>query len=97
MDEAWAEWEVFDWDQYNIEHLAEHGLDPLLVAQVYDSEPKLVAHSADGRSGSHKIIGPDRQGTFWTIIVLELPDDRWRPITGWESTKTEIRIYFGVG
>jgi hypothetical protein len=92
-----AEWDVFDWDQHNIDHLAQHGIDPNLVAQIYDNDPKLVAHSGGGRSGSHKMIGPDKDGTFWTIIVLELRDDRWRPITGWESTRTEVRIYYGQG
>jgi hypothetical protein len=34
-----------------------------------------------------------RKGRFWTVILLELGSDLWRPITGWPSTGSEIRLY----
>jgi hypothetical protein len=32
---------------------------------------------------------------FWTVILLQLGDDLWRPITGWPSTGTEVRLFMG--
>ena len=86
----------FQWDEDNLRHTAPHKVTPELVGEIADNQPKLIVHSGQGRSGSHKMIGPDNQGEFWTIIVLELPNDAWRPITGWESTRSEIRIYYGL-
>jgi hypothetical protein len=49
-----------------------------------------------GKSGSHKMIGQDEQGRFWTIII-DRPNapspGRWRPITGWLSTESELSAY----
>lgn len=40
------------------------------------------------------MIGPDRSGRLWTVIILETEiEGRWRPITGWRSDKPEILRY----
>ena len=76
-----------------------HGLTPRIVQLVAGSGPVLVPNKPGvGRSGSHVMIGVAAEGeapegAFWTVILLELSNNRWRPITGWPSTGSEIRLY----
>jgi len=46
-----------------------------------------------GHTASHVMIGPDEQGTMWTIAILPLVAARWRPITGYESEHGDIELY----
>jgi hypothetical protein len=39
------------------------------------------------------MIAPDNEGRFWTVILLQSGPDKFRPITGWPSTASEIRLY----
>jgi hypothetical protein len=41
--------------------------------------------------------GDPPQGDLWSVILLELGDDMWRPITGWPSTGSEMRLFTGRG
>jgi hypothetical protein len=41
------------------------------------------------------MIGPDEDGKFWSVVLLEIAPEVWRPITGWPSTNSEIRRYEG--
>ena len=86
----------FQWNEVNLGHCALHGVTPLVVNAVASNEPKLFPDTAEGHSGSDFMIGPDDAGRFWTIVLLALSDDVWRPITGWPSTNTEIRRYNGA-
>jgi hypothetical protein len=94
----------FDWDEWNLRHIFEdspHGLTPEIVELVGRSGPILIPNNPGvGRSGSHKMIGrAEVEGTsvgeVWTVILLELGQDRWRPITGWPSTGSEKGLYLG--
>jgi uncharacterized DUF497 family protein len=89
----------FEWDEWNLRHILidrPHGVTPALVLQVSNESFRLFANSMnEQRSGSHLMIGPDADGRFWTIVLLELTNERYRPITGWPSTSSEIRRYEG--
>jgi len=37
--------------------------------------------------------GDAPEGEFWTVILLQLGNNLWRPITGWPSTASETRLY----
>ena len=41
------------------------------------------------------MIGPDDTVRYWSVVLLELRTELWRPITGWPGTNTEIRRYGG--
>jgi hypothetical protein len=84
-------WE-FEWDDANLEH-QEHGLTPLLADEVKDRSPKFFANKP-GKAGTHKMVGPDTNDRFWTIILLPTAHrGRWRPITGWPSTGPDAQRY----
>ena len=72
---------------------AAHGVTAALLDEVAQQSPKLFPNEGQGRSGNHLLIGPAVDGRFWTIVVLELMDGVWRPITGWPSTGQELRLY----
>ena len=87
----------FEWDTDNlwhVEHEAAYKISPALVDEVGSVDPVIVENEPGlGRSGSHKMIGPNRAGRFWSIILLHRYDDVWRPITGWPSSNNEVRIH----
>jgi len=87
----------FDWDADNLRHVlieSSHGVTPDLVEEIADGAPRFVVNlTAVGRIGSHKMIGPNARGRFWTIVLIQINEERWRPIMGWPSTGSEMRIY----
>lgn len=87
----------FEWDSGNLRHIlsdSPHGLTPALCHQIRDGMPRIFeARKGPGRSASHMIIGPDDDQRFWTIIVVYKEHGMWRPITGWPSTGSELKLY----
>jgi len=44
--------------------------------------------------GSAAPLGGDPpEVMIWTVILLDLGEGQWRPITGWPSTGSEMRRY----
>lgn len=84
-----------EWDDRNLTHAARHGVTPTVVREVLDQRP-LFRRNLAGRSGDHRMIGPDRSGRFWTVILLDLGAGRWRPITGWPTDNEERGWYARV-
>ena len=91
-----SEIRALEFDGRNLHHLAQHGLDANLIADVLAGAP-IVAVNAPrgGRSGSHLLVGPSSAGRHWTIVIVEMDDKigLWRPITGWPSTTKEILLW----
>lgn len=88
----------FEFNQGNLQHLlidrADRGVTPSLIVEIGDGAPKLFPNEpGEGRTGSHMMVGPDANGRFWTIILLHLHGDLYRPLTGWPSTNPQIRMY----
>jgi hypothetical protein len=65
---------------------------PGIVAEVASLEPEFFLDE-EGQTGSHMMIGPDGTGRLYTVILLDLGEDRWLPITGWRSDPPEIEMY----
>jgi hypothetical protein len=88
---------AFEWDESNLYHMlveSPHGLGPDLCEEIKDDSPKLIPNrQRAGRSGSHLMVGPDKEGRFWTVVLLDRSRGLWRPITGWPSTANESRLY----
>ena len=87
----------FELDARNLKHFLEdhpeRGIDEPLLRDVARIRPRLQGNDpAESRTATHKLVGPDGTGRFWTFPAVA-SGDRWRPITGWPSTKTEIERY----
>lgn len=91
MPRTIGDWE---WDDDNLEHLAQHGLGRRVVLQVAGEDPRFRRNKR-GRAASHQMIGPDHGGHFWTVCVVERSDKQgtWRAITGWPSEDPEKAWY----
>src|SRR5690606_14986692 len=86
----------FEWDAANLFHVlveAPKGITPALQEVIKGNEPKFFEEDRAGRSGTHRMIAPDDDGRFWTVILLHRGGNLWRPIAGWPSTNRQIRAY----
>jgi hypothetical protein len=86
----------FEWDDDNLRHVLQespHGITPVLCETLKNDRPKMFPNTArPGRSGSHVLVGVS-DDRFWTVVLLNKGSGMWRPITGWPSTPSEIRLY----
>jgi hypothetical protein len=89
----------FEFDGANLEHLAIKEIDDALIAEILVGRPRVFQRERRGRSGSHRMIGPDAAGRLWTVVISEVDKDLglWRPITGWPSTGKEARAWQDAG
>lgn len=80
-----------EFDDYNIDELARHRIRPREVLQLLQNA-FTVRRNRRGRSGQRQLIGRTDGGRILTIILAETPvPERWRPVTGWDSTDAERR------
>jgi hypothetical protein len=88
----------FELDARNLKHFLtdhpERGIDEALLREVVGNLPRAQENDPlEGRTATHRIVGPDRRGRFWTFPSNHVGGEKWRPITGWPSTNTEITKY----
>jgi len=82
-----------EFDDHNEQELAQHNIDVLEVHAVLAQQPLFVRNKR-GRAAAYKVIGPDNGGTMLTIAIAPTPvAGRWRPVTGWASTKGEVTLW----
>jgi hypothetical protein len=83
-----SEW---DWDDDNVEHIAEKGLRPRDIDQVWEENPK-YRRNKKHRAASHQMIGPDFGGRFVTAFIRQdaVRSGLWRVITARESDVSEM-------
>jgi hypothetical protein len=78
-----------EWDEHNEAELWAHRITPEEVHQLVRNRP-VVRRNKKRRSGTHKLIGRTNGGRAISVIIAptHVPE-RWRPITGWDSTRGE--------
>ncbi len=76
----------FEFDTWNTQHLARHGVRPATVWDVWFDRPVVIQNKEDA-TGTHLMIGEDTVGVLWTIAILLMDDETmsWRPITGFPT------------
>jgi len=93
---------VPDWDEENINHIAEHGFRPEQVEEVYYSEgpfPTLAVKHKKKRGISteyrYRLWGTEASGTCIEVIVAPYPEyDVWRCVTAFPMSNTTKKAYF---
>ena len=91
-----------DWDEDNINHIAEHGLSPEQVEELYYSEgpfPILAVKQKKKRGKSaeyrYRLWGTDASGTCIELIVAPYPQyGVWRCVTAFPMSNTAKKAYF---
>ena len=82
-----------EWDEHNEEKLAHHGISTVEVEQLWSNRP-VVLPNKRGRSGDYKLVGRTDGGRSLTVIIKHYPSRQAiRPITGWDSPKSDVTRY----
>lgn len=91
-----------DWDEFNIAHIARHGIAPEQVEEVYYGEGPLPTLGIRARarwpSKSHenryRLWGTDASGNLLEVIVATYPDSGvWRCVTAYPMSKAARVAY----
>lgn len=84
---------TLQFDEDNEEKLARRQISPFDAYDVLHGKPKFFRNKRR-RSGIYKMIGPDRGGRMLSIVIRPTGvAGVWQPVTGWLSTRAEIRAY----
>lgn len=91
-----------DWDEDNITHIAQHGIRPEQVEEVYYSEGPLPTfavkkESKRGKSTEYRyrLWGADASGFSIEVIVAPYPQyGLWRCVTAFPMSEATKKIYF---
>lgn len=81
----------FDWDAWNIEHVARHGLAPHEAEAA--CRGRVVVRR--GRHGTYLVYGRTEAGRYLLVVVRSLGQGLARIITAREMTSRERRFYHG--
>ena len=82
---------AFDWDDWNVNHIARHGVEPYGAEAACRGEVVVVR----GREGCYLAYG--RTGAGWYLLVVLRSRERGvaRVITARDMTQRERRFYQG--
>jgi hypothetical protein len=80
-----------EFDEYNEAELAAHQITAHEVMQILRNR-FTVRRNRRNRSGDRQLIGETDGGRVLTIVLASTTEpDRWRPVTGWDSSPQERR------
>lgn len=90
-----------DWDEDNIDHIAQHGIRPEQVDEVYYGEgpyPTLAVKTKKkkGRMTEYRyrLWGTDASGTFIEAIIAPFPEyGLWRCVTAFPMSAATQKAY----
>ena len=77
------------WDEWNIDHIARHGVEPEEVERV--CKGKHLARR--GREGTYTVTGQTQAGRYLTIILAPRGVGSFYPITARDSDDKERRLF----
>lgn len=79
-----------DWDDWNEEHIARHGVDPDQVEEVvFDSE----YFSSRARNGTYRLIGRTNGGRYLAVFLVPRGRGVYYIVTARDATESERRLY----
>lgn len=77
------------WDEWNIEHIARHGVDPEEVEQTCNSR-HLIRR---GKQGTYTLTGQTKDGRYLTIILAPRGKGSFYPVTARDSDNKERKLF----
>ncbi|MEM7114910.1 MAG: BrnT family toxin [Chloroflexota bacterium] len=75
----------FWWDEDNIEHIANHGVEPYEAEEVIDDSPLILRAGKD----RYAAYGQADSGRYLIVVFAIKPDERIRVITARDLTAAE--------
>lgn len=79
----------FDWNKWNIEHIARHSVTPDEVEETADNRPLIYK----GRGGSFLLLGRADSGRFLFVVFKYLGEKQAKVITARDMSEKEKRLY----
>lgn len=81
-----------EFDEDNESELAAHGITAKEVLEILENR-FTVRRNKKSRAGVRQLIGYTNGDRVLTIVLAQthMPD-RWRPVTGWDSTPPERKV-----
>jgi len=79
-----------DWDDYRIEHIARHSVEPEEVWEACE-DPMHLAHR-EGRD-RYRLYGQTAAGRYLFVVLERVENTVYKPITARDITQDEIRNY----
>lgn len=73
------------WDEWNIEHIARHNVEPNEVEEVCKNKHSFTR----GRQNTYRVIGQTQGGRYLTVIVAVRGNGNFYPVTARDSDKWE--------
>ena len=80
---------AFDWDTWNVEHIARHGLEPLDVEAACRGSALVLR----GREGRYLVYGRTAAGRYVLVVLRSHEGGGVRVITARDMTAQERRFY----
>ena len=80
----------FDWDEWNVDHIARHGIEPHEAETACRSEGRVVRRSREGR---YLVYGRTGAGRHVLVVLRPFGQGRARIITARDMTERERRFY----
>ncbi len=75
----------FWWDEKNIEHIANHGVEPYEAEEVIDDQP-FIGKAGNGKYAAY---GQTDAGRYLLVVFAEKSEYRLRVITARDMTNAE--------
>lgn len=72
----------FDWDEFNIAHIAKHGVEPHEAEEAYNSDPIYLDYLIEDGEQRHREIGETLAGRI-LVVVSTMRGDWVRIITAY--------------
>lgn len=82
----------FEWDDHNVEHLAQHQITPEEVEDLFEG-PILRQCGGTDAPDRFRVLGRIAAGRHLAIIVQDRGAAVVRPFTGWDMRRHERELY----
>lgn len=79
-----------DWDDYRVEHIARHGVEPREVWEVCEDPLHLVHREGRNR---YRLYGQTMEGRYLFIVLEQVEGTVFKPITARDMTEGEKRSF----
>jgi uncharacterized DUF497 family protein len=84
---------MFDWDEDNVDHIAEHGVDPEEAGEVLSSPARIHVPAYSTESEERRaVIGPTEDGRL-LFVVIARREGRIRVVSARDATPGEKKRY----
>ena len=77
------------WDDWNVEHIAEHGVEPYEVQEVINSR----TFQAQRRGDVYQVFGQTEDGRYLFAVLSPRSEQRFYIVTARDMTEREKQSY----